>query len=138
MSRITNTEPLFRSSTKEAQIGIALELDLPPPDDWQDWEYYFAHFEKIERYLEHYEFVNDDDRKFVLMKMLIQATDDKAREGVLDVYWLKLKPLLLKDFKIHEYTIYYWCVFDNENIEDCFAITPLMRAFWKSIRKNWV
>lgn len=131
---MTNPEPPFRFSTKEAQIEIALELNMPPPDNWQDWEYIFARGEDLEQYLEHYQNIKNEDKKFVLMQIIIQATNDKERDGTLEKYWLKLQPLLLKDFNIHQYTIYYWCVFENENIEDCFAITLFMREFWGNFR----
>jgi hypothetical protein len=41
-----------------------------------------------------------------------------------------LKPILWEDFELHAYTIYYWGVFDNENLDDCWTITPYIRELW--------
>ena len=64
------------------------------------------------------------------MEGIIQATEDQPIDELFNKYWNTIKPILEVDFKIHEYTIYYWSCFDNENIEDCWRITPLIRQLW--------
>ncbi len=64
------------------------------------------------------------------MEMIIQATADQREVNYFLGYWLETKKRLLRDFALHEYTIYYWACFDNDNLEDCFVITPYMRELW--------
>jgi hypothetical protein len=42
------------------------------------------------------------------MEMLIQALTDIENETEFKKYWNLLKERIIKDFKIHEYTIFYW------------------------------
>ncbi len=46
--------------------------------------------------------------------------------------WHKVVSLLNKDFDLHQYTIFYWCCWENEDINDCWDVTPLMREFWSN------
>ena len=72
----------------------------------------------------------DDDKKFALMEIIIQALTEQNEEN-LKRYWQIVRQFLIKNFDIHQYSIFYWCCFDNENLEDCWQITPYMRTLWK-------
>ena len=128
-------KPTFRCGTRKAIDELAEELNLPNELTMQDWEYTAGNPHEIEKYISHYVLTTDDDKKFVLMELIIQATEDQATEELFITYWNKIKPILEKDFKIHEYTIYYWSCFDSEDINDCWRITTFMRQLWKE-RKN--
>jgi len=125
-------EPEFRCATKKAIDELAAELNLVKGPTMQDWEYEVAEPDDIEKYIAHYKVLTDDDKKFVLMEIIIQATTDQPDASSFTKYWNIIKPLLQQNFKIHEYTIFYWSSFDNKNIEDCFTITPNMRELWSS------
>ena len=69
----------------------------------------------------------DDDKKFILMELIIQATEDQNAEELFSKYYERIKPIIETDFKLHECTINYWACFDNEKLDECWKITPLMR-----------
>lgn len=123
-------EPIFRCGTKKAIDELAIELNLPNDSSMQDWSYTEGNPEDIERYISLYETLTDDDKKFVLMELIIQATEDQATDELFLKYCNRIKMFIVKDFKIHEYTVHYWSYFDNESLEDCWNITPLMRQLW--------
>jgi predicted SAM-dependent methyltransferase len=125
-------EPTFRCGTRKAIDSLALELNLPNDLSMQDWSYQVANHSDINKYLSHYSSLKDDDMKFVLMEIIIEATENQNNEKKFSKYCETVKIILEKDFKLHEYTIYYWACFDNENLEDCWQITPLMRQIWKN------
>ena len=68
--------------------------------------------------------------KFVLMEFIIQATEDQNTEDLFLKYCESIKSILETDFKLNEFTIYYWACFDKENLEDCWKIATLMRQLW--------
>ena len=124
-------EPIFRCGTRKAIDELAEELNLPNETWMQDWPYEVVIPEDVEKYIEHYEKLTDEDKKFVLMEGIIQATEDQDTGVYFLKYWNRIKPLLENDFYIHEFTVYYWSCFDNKNIKDCWKITPFMRQLWE-------
>ena len=126
------TEPDFRFGSTEAIEKIALDLNLKiNKDDIQDWSYIVANPIDFSKYLSLYDKILNDDEKFVLMEILIQSVEDQNTKSDFNNCWIDLKERITSDFSIHKYTIYYWCVFDNENLEDCWKITSNMRELWK-------
>jgi hypothetical protein len=123
-------EPNFRCGTRKAIDELAEELNLPNEMWMQDWPYEVVIPDDIEKYIDHYLKLTDDDKKFVLMEGIIQATEDQETEVQFLKYWNRINSLLENDFCIHEYSVYYWSCFDNENIDDCWRISPYMRQFW--------
>lgn len=123
-------EPKFRCSTNEAILKIAKELHLKYNSGMQDWEWEIANPKHIEKYIEHYKSLKDDDEKFTLMEIIIQALTDQEEEELIK-YWKEVKEFLKANFGVHEYSIFYWSCFENENVEECWQITPQMRSLWK-------
>ncbi len=124
-------EPTFRYGTRKAIDELAEELNLPNKLTMQDWSYEVANPNEIDKYISHYGSTKDDDKKFVLMEIIIQATEEQNTEELFQKYCEAIKPILETYFKLHEFTIYYWSCFDNENLEDCWKITPLIRQIWE-------
>ncbi|MCP2026625.1 hypothetical protein L1276_001769 [Flavobacterium sp. HSC-32F16] len=122
-------EPKFRCGTRTAIDKVAKELNMPLDDCMQDWPYEVANSNEIDKYISHYRRLGDDE-KFVLMQAIIQANEDQREEESFLKYWIVIQDLLIQDFHIHEYTVYYWSCFDNENIEDCWKISPFMRELF--------
>ncbi|ASZ11191.1 hypothetical protein KTO58_19250 [Chitinophaga pendula] len=123
-------EPKPRCVTDIAIQTLATELDYPFHANMQDWQYEVAKFDDIEKYLAKYGSTDDDDIRFLLMEMIIETSHEGwSHNWILNV-WPRVECLLRKNFLLHEYTVYYWCCFDNENIEDCFHITISMRMLW--------
>lgn len=123
-------ESEFRCGTRKAMDELAEELNLPFEEWMQDWPYEVASSEDLDKYLGHYQMLSDEDKKFVLMEAIIQATEDQIGDELFEKSWNKVKPLLEKNFTIHEYTIHYWCCFDNDDLDDCWKIAGNMRQLW--------
>ena len=124
-------EPTFRCGTRIAIDELAEELNLSNEKWMQDWPIEVMVTSDIEKYIEHYKKLTDDDKKFVLMEGILDVTENQPTKELFEKYWNQVKLFLEMDFTIHEYTIYHWACFDIENIDDCWRITPFMRQFWK-------
>jgi hypothetical protein len=125
-------EPKLRFVTEKAITELTKELNLVYNlEDYQDWEYIVGNENDIAKYIEHYMSLIDDDKRFALMEIILQALTDQNTEENLNKYWRIINPILQQNFLIHKYSIHYWSCFDNENIEDCWKITPFMRKLWQ-------
>jgi len=125
-------EPIFRCATRKAIEELAQELNLPSEEGMQDWPIEVTNPSDIDRYLDHYKTLTDDDKKFVLMEGIIDATEYQPTETLFIKNCDKLKSLLEKDFQIHAYTIYHMACFDIADIEEWWKITPIMRKIWQN------
>ena len=128
-------EPAFRCGTRKAIEELSEELNIPHDSSMQDWSYTEGNSDDIEKYILHYDLTKDDDKKFVLMEFIIQATEDQNTEDLFLKYCERIKPILETDFKLHEFTIHYWASFENEILDDCWKITTLMRQLWADNHK---
>lgn len=123
-------EPRIRYGNPKAITELAVELNLPYNRNMQDWSYEVANPDDMDKYILHYRRATNEDKKFVLMEIIIQATESQTNEIVFMEYWQQIKPMIESDFAIHEYTVYYWCCFDQDDLNNCWTITPLMREVW--------
>ena len=123
-------EPEFRCGTAKAIQKLVKELNMPYEDWMQDWPYEVASPNEIDKYICYYRKLTDDDEKFVLMEAIIQATEDLNTDKLFEEYLSIIKHLLEDNFTIHQYTIYYWASFDNEDIDDCWKISLFMRELF--------
>ena len=129
-------EPKFRCGTITAIEALADELNLPiDPEIMEDWSYVVGNALDIKTYINHYQSTVDEDKKFVLMELIIQALEEQETERDFLKYWAIVKPLLTTGFVLHEYTIYYWSCFSNDDLDDCWNITPFMRDVWAENQK---
>lgn len=115
--------------TKEAIKNLNKKLSLPILSPYsQDWEYEQADSSRVQEFMTYYEnSVLTNNEKFALMALIVSSYDDYLSEGnTTESVWINISNYLIKDFKLHKNTIIYWAQEDNE-IEDCFAVTPLMR-----------
>ncbi len=116
-------EPTFRCGTRKSIDELSKELNIPYDTSMQDWSYTEGKPEDIEKYIALYNSTTNDDNKFVLMELIIQATEDQTEKTSFHKYWDIVKNILQKDFTIHEYTVYYWSCFDTQNIDDCWSVS---------------
>lgn len=123
-------EPTFRFAQTNAIKELADELHLPYNTSMQDWSYEVSNPNDIDSYISHYQETTDDDKKFVLMEMILQAIVDQDTEEQLLFYWGKVSPILTDDFRIHEYTVYYWKKLTEIHFENCKTLSPLLRTIW--------
>jgi len=129
-------EPIFRCATRKAIDELAQELNLANEEWMQDWPIEVTNPYDIDRYLDHYRTLTDDDKKFVLMEGIIDATEYQTTDKLFIKNCEKVKLLLEKDFPIHAYTIYNWACFDIEDIDEWWKITPLIRKIWQDNHKR--
>ena len=122
----------FRCGTIKATTELAKELNLPFDPSMQDWSYEVANPNDLDKYIAHYDITIDDDKKFVLLEIILQATVDQTDKERLLHYWQEIKPIINKDFKIHEYTIAYWASLNETNFEDSLILSPLLRELEKN------
>jgi len=105
-------EPPFRFSTKKALDELATELKLreriPSWDAMAGHSYTPGNPKDIQQYIDYYSLLEDDDKKFTLMEIILDAIAEQPDENQFFIYWDKVKPILLDDYLIHEYTIHYW------------------------------
>jgi hypothetical protein len=125
-------EPNFRCGTRKAIEELSIEINIPFNESNQDWSYTNGNYLDIEKYLSHYITLLDEDKKFVLMEVIIQSIEDQENEKLFDKYCILIKPILELEFDLHEYTIHYWCCFFNDNLKDCFNISNFMREIWNT------
>ncbi len=128
-------EPKFRCGKEKAIKELVAEYDYSHADWMQDWPYEIAESIEIENYFRHYDEQTDEDKKFSLMEMLIQSLTDIEDQNDFDKNWSRLRPKIIEDFEIHEYTIFYWSCF-GEKLSDCWKVTPNMRELWIDIKEK--
>lgn len=121
-------EPKLRFVNRKSIEHLTKKLNFQYTlSDYQDWKFIIGKSEDIEEYINyHITEVNEDD-KFTLMEIIIQATEDQTIEDNFLKY-LKIAIKLLKEnFPLHAYSIYYWSCFENKNIKDCRKVSSYMR-----------
>jgi len=122
-------EPEFKCAGNWEELASLFNYKIDEHN--QDWTYIIAEPERIDEYIQAYDTkVTNEDTKFSLMEMIIQSLSDQDSNKTMNEKWRLVEELLNKDIELHKYTVYYWCCWDNENINDCWNITPLMRDFW--------
>ncbi len=94
-------EPTFRCGTRKAIDELAEELNLPNEEWMQDWPIEVLIPADIEKYIEHYKKLADDDKKFVLMEGILDATEIQSSEELHIKYWNRVRKILEQDFAIH-------------------------------------
>lgn len=130
---MTNVSPKY--VTKSAIAGLVQKIKLPPPDQFsQDWEYEVSDPSRINEFLYAYKHTQlNHDEKFALMIIIISSFNDAIVEGKTEEKWnSSINSLLLQDLDIHINTIHYWAMWDEEDSENCYAVTSFMREVARS------
>ncbi|WP_273803589.1 hypothetical protein [Providencia rettgeri] len=125
-------EPPPRYETAAAIQQLVIRLNLSNEIWMQDWAYIVAKPEHIDSYLSLYYLLSDEDQKFTLMMVLLQALEEQDTQSAQAKYEAEIRSLLLKEYSLHAYTIFHWCCFDNDDLSDCWKITPMMREIYDS------
>jgi hypothetical protein len=126
-------KPDYRFSENSARKKIAEKLELSYDPNMQDWEIEIALPHLIEKYLEHYNLLVDEDEKFVLMQIIVQSINDQESIESIEIHWSRLKFLLVNEFILHEYTIYHWANFDSDNLGEDWIISPYLRSLYYGV-----
>lgn len=122
-----NEELLYPSG--ETINRLTRELQLEGADKYtQDWEYEVADINQLPKYINYYktEQLNLNE-KSTLMRIILEAYNDyRETNNKEDVYHDVINDLLVNEYFIHQETLKYWGC-GNEELENCFAITPFIR-----------
>ncbi|RFS21422.1 hypothetical protein DVR12_16115 [Chitinophaga silvatica] len=122
--------PKWRFPTGDAIQELAAEFEYPFDINRQDWEYIVPTIDDIEKYFTKYATTNSEDIRFLLMIMMLETSNSGVDLKWIKNIWPRVMVLLKEDFQLHEYTMFYYCCWDNEDINDAFFVTPYIREFW--------
>lgn len=117
----------YPSKNSIERLSKALHL-RPVSNYMQDWEYEVADSKRLSEFISYYEQNSlNSNEKVTLMTLILASYDDyiKAFGEDLD-YSKKIKQFLTYDMELFKNIIEYWSC-DEEDLEDCFAVTPLIR-----------
>lgn len=123
--------------TKEALESIAHRLEISHHEDMQDWAYEVADPKLIHKYHCIYDSLITKEEKFVMMQIMMQATNDLIEDKCDNDGWIELEKRLIWDYEIHKFLINYWSCLDSESSSHWWGITPLIRnLFSKQIKRK--
>lgn len=126
--------PAIRHSTKDAIDFIAKRLGIKNDHRMQDWEFEVAEAADLGKYLTlFYEVSGQDNLRFTLASLIIQAFEDDVVDLDVDQSWKGFVSELSKNTELHACQIWYWACWDVE-LAQAWRVTPHMRALWA--RKN--
>ncbi|WP_419602188.1 hypothetical protein, partial [Thiolapillus sp.] len=117
--------------TNEAIEYLNRELVLPSTGREQDWEIELADSNRINEFISFYENKPlSDDKKFALMALIIGSLENLAYiKSINKDIWGKVARLLCARIELYKPLIDYWSlVGEDNNDDDTFAITKLMRS----------
>ena len=122
-------ERLWRYPTRAAIDSLASRLGLANDPGMQDWAWQVADSDRIDEFIAAYEGKElTEDERFTLMETLLQSFEDASSPLESDRRWARLLELLDQNVVLHAYSICYWSLLENDNVDECWRITPFVRA----------
>ena len=95
----------------------------------QDWEWEVADPNRIDEFLAAYEGTElSEDERFTLMETLLQSFEDLNGPLEAEPRWFRILELLDRNVVLHAYSICYWSVTENDDLDDCWRVTPFVRT----------
>lgn len=116
---------------REAIESISASLSIPFTGIEQDWEIEFANSNRISDYLSFYkDNTLTSDERMALMALIIASYEEYLIKNNLikDKYWDEISSLLRSDIIFFNSLIEYWCLSGEDEHEEYFKITNLVRA----------
>ena len=129
-----NTYDRWVMPESEARLSSLLGLAYEP--SMQDWDLQCAAPHRIGEFLDLYErgSLSGEDQ-FALMSLIVASFDAWISKGGTDEQVLqRVRRCLIADFRLHEPTIYCWCLLSEKELDCVFSITPFMREIWRLFR----
>ncbi len=128
----------YRDYISDASISvIAGATGLPLPDAYsQDWEYEVADSAILERVFDLYKNRQwTDEEKFTLMTLMIGAFDDALWTDPVwaEGFWPDMEGWFCCDAELLAYILFYWALWETEDLDDAFPITPRMRELCRKL-----
>lgn len=121
---------MMKILTNEATQYLNKELNLPATGREQDWEIELADANRIDEFISFYENISlSDDKQSALMALIIGSLEDLAYvKPIEEAMWKKISILLCSNLELHKPIITYWSLVGENNSDDLFEITKLMRS----------
>lgn len=105
----------------------------------QDFEYEAADASRIQDFIHYYKSTNlNRIEKNLLIKLILESFNDYFQSDTNDaekIWNLEIVPILSSEYLQHQDILDDW-VCGTEKLEDCFAITPLVRDFLSRVDKG--
>lgn len=114
------------------------ELKLPAKGDEQDWDLELADANRLKDFLLLY---NDrrlsDDDKIALMSLILASYDERLQTGenckeIND----QLSHIFQQDYSLMEDLLKYWGLMDENDSNDHYALTPVIKEIYDKIRSR--
>jgi RimJ/RimL family protein N-acetyltransferase len=122
-------EPEPRYPTRAAIDALAKRFGFETHPDMQDWQWEVADPARIDELLAAYESGElTDDERFTLMETILQSFEELPDALDEDPRLPRLLALLERNAVLHRPTIWYWCTYQNGDLDDAFQVSPYMRA----------
>ena len=121
----------MRYPTRRAIDKLSEVLNLR--DYGQDWDIELADPDRVEEFCQLYSQLHNEDERFTLMTLIIASLEENLQVKGNDEKMVDLvKSLLSSSFDLHQDTIEYWCLFEEDNPDNCWTVTLIMRAIWQA------
>ena len=128
-------EHLLRFPTRAAIDALAKRFGLANEPGMQDWEYQVADPDRIDEFVAAYESGElSEDERFTLMETIIQSFEDLPGPLEADPRWFRLIGILEDNVRFHGCTIWYWSALDQDDLDECWRVTPFMRSLLEKHR----
>jgi hypothetical protein len=115
-------------------LAAHLKLPLPGPFD-QDWEFMVSDPKKIKELIHAYESYDlDNQDKHLLLHIVIDSYNNCMYNNSGDLAdWDKICNFMINDIDNNLDILYYWSDIDQDDVDNCFPVTPLVRKVLESI-----
>jgi hypothetical protein len=113
---------------KEAINFLNRYFKLPVSGDEQDWDIELADSDRVEEFLDAYDYDFSDDVKPALMALIFASYDDYIGEHKRDIsIEAKIKTIVDLDRNLFTGLLKYWAVEGKEDIKKCFKVAAFAR-----------
>ena len=117
----------------ELEAELNLRITVPYWDSMAKLSYTPSNYKDIEKYIEHYAHLKNEDKKFILVEIILDALAEQPEENLFWQHWRTVKKILIKDFRIHEFTINYWKDMTEVNFENCKYLSPELKVLLEEV-----
>lgn len=122
--------------SRKAIVEVSIDLQIDITKDSQDWPFEVAVDSDIQIYLDLYDVASgNEEKKFVLMDMIIEANTNQVSRLLLDKYWIETDKRLRQYYQLHAHQIYSWCGFEELRLADAWDISTKMRLLWGELNQ---
>lgn len=120
----------------ELEVELNLRKTVPHWDAVAKLSYTPSNYKDIEKYIGHYVHLSSEDKKFILVEIILGALVEQPEEILFRQHWKRVKQILFKDFKIHEFTINYWKDMNETNFENCKYLAPELKVLLEEVEEE--